>query len=93
VTVCDFSPNMLRVGQQRSDQLGYSKRARIEWVEGDAQQLPFADNSFDAYTIAFGIRNVIDVQKALTEAHRVLKPGGVFTCLEFSKMQNPLLEG
>lgn len=93
VTVCDFNANMLQVGQQRSDQLGYSNRARIEWVEGDAQKLPFGDNSFDAYTIAFGIRNVVDVQKALNEAYRVLKPGGIFTCLEFSKIQNPLLEG
>ena len=93
VTVCDFSKEMLRVGRQRSRQLGYENKATIRWIEGDAQQLPFDDNQFDAYTIAFGIRNVVDIERALSEAYRVLKPGGIFMCLEFSRMQNPLLEG
>lgn len=92
ITVCDFNANMLRVGEERAKQLGYDKRAKINWIEGDAQNLPFEDNSFDAYTIAFGIRNVVDVNRALEESYRVLKPGGIFMCLEFSKVNNPLLE-
>lgn len=83
---------MLKVGQERSKQLGYSQRAKINWIEGDAQNLPFEDNSFDAFTIAFGIRNVVNINQALEESYRVLKPGGIFMCLEFSKVNNPLLE-
>ena len=56
----------------------------IKWVVADAEKLPFDDNSFDSYTIAFGIRNVTNITAALDEAYRVLKPGGVFICLEFS---------
>lgn len=92
ITVCDFNANMLKVGQERAKQLGYNRKAKISWIEGDAQSLPFEDASFDAYTIAFGIRNVVDINKALTESFRVLKPGGIFMCLEFSKVNNPLLE-
>ena len=58
----------------------------LTWTTGDAESLPFPDRSFDGYTIAFGLRNVTDIDKALGEAHRVLKPGGRFYCLEFSKV-------
>ena len=63
----------------------------IKWVVADAENLPFDDSTFDSYTIAFGIRNVTNVSAALDEAYRVLKPGGVFICLEFSHINNPLL--
>ena len=63
----------------------------LEWHVADAQELPFEDNSFDAYTIAFGIRNVPDVALAVREARRVLRPGGRFLCLEFSEVTSPLL--
>lgn len=98
VTICDINENMLRVGEQRAAKRGLTAvdpiygRNRIEWVAGDAMRLPFANESFDAYTIAFGIRNVVDIPCALREAHRVLKPGGVFSCLEFSRVTNPFLE-
>jgi demethylmenaquinone methyltransferase/2-methoxy-6-polyprenyl-1,4-benzoquinol methylase len=81
VTVADINPDMLAVGMERA-----SKR-RIEgllWAEENAETLSFANRSFDAYTIAFGIRNVTDIPAALKEAHRVLKFGGRFFCLEFS---------
>ncbi|KAL1417217.1 hypothetical protein MTO96_027097 [Rhipicephalus appendiculatus] len=60
-------------------------------LRGDAEELPFGDGQFDAYTIAFGIRNVTHIDKVLSEAYRVLKPGGRFLCLEFSRVKNPLL--
>jgi len=63
----------------------------ISWVEGNAEELPIATASVDAYTIAFGIRNVTKIHKALSEAYRVLSPGGRFLCLEFSEVQNSLL--
>ncbi|KAF6080838.1 coenzyme Q5, methyltransferase [Phyllostomus discolor] len=63
----------------------------LAWVLGDAEELPFDDDKFDVYTIAFGIRNVTHVDRALQEAHRVLKPGGRFLCLEFSQVNNPLV--
>ena len=63
--------------------------AAIEFVEANAEALPFADRSFDAYTIAFGIRNVPRIEAALAEARRVLKPGGRFLCLEFSPVDVP----
>jgi ubiquinone/menaquinone biosynthesis methyltransferase len=61
-------------------------------VQGDAEKLPFADGSMDLFTIAFGIRNVTHVDRAIAEAYRVLKPGGRFMCLEFSRVTNPLLQ-
>lgn len=67
---------------------------QISFHEANAQALPaekFADNSYDLYTIAFGIRNCTSIPAVLSEAYRVLKPGGVFACLEFSKVENPLL--
>ncbi|KAM5194518.1 2-methoxy-6-polyprenyl-1,4-benzoquinol methylase, mitochondrial [Mantella aurantiaca] len=87
--VCDINKEMLKVGKEKLQQLGYSEG--LSWVAGDAEELPFADDKFDVYTIAFGIRNVTHIEKALEEAYRVLKPGGRFLCLEFSKVNNPLL--
>lgn len=60
----------------------------IDWVCGDAESLPFESESFTAYTIAFGIRNCTNIDKVLSEAYRVLKPGGRFMCLEFSHIEN-----
>ncbi len=88
--VCDISNDMLEVGRKRvaTAQL----EARVTLVEGNAESLPFPDKSFDAYTIAFGIRNVTHIDVALSEAYRVLKTGGMFLCLEFSDCQVPLLD-
>ncbi len=88
--ICDISPQMLEVGQRRVNDAGFAHR--IECIEGNAEALPFPDKSFDAYTIAFGIRNVTNIDKALEEAHRVLKTGGRFMCLEFSQVQMPILD-
>lgn len=90
VVVCDINKSMLEVGQERAEELGHTRG--ISWVEGDAMKLPFPDNSFDCYTIAFGMRNVVRVDEALSEAYRVLKPGGRFCCLEFSKVTTPGLD-
>jgi len=89
VTVCDINRQMLGEGVRRAAEKGENA---IEWVCGNAESLPFPDASFDAYTIAFGIRNVTHIDVALTEAHRVLKPGGRFLCLEFSKVEVPGLD-
>ncbi|MGZ5926364.1 MAG: bifunctional demethylmenaquinone methyltransferase/2-methoxy-6-polyprenyl-1,4-benzoquinol methylase UbiE [Rhizomicrobium sp.] len=89
ITVCDINAAMLGEGRRRADAKG--ERA-IEWVCGDAERLPFPDAHFDAYTIAFGIRNVTHIDAALREARRVLKPGGRFLCLEFSKVTVPGLD-
>ena len=86
VTVCDMTSAMLDEGARRAESQGVGA---IDWVCGDAMQLPFPDQSFDAYTIAFGIRNVTRIEDALAEAYRVLKPGGRFLCLEFSRVTNP----
>ncbi len=88
--LCDLSRQMLDVGLRRVAAAGLAGRIRL--VEGNAETLPFADRSFDAYSIAFGIRNVTDVGRALSEAFRVLKIGGRFLCLEFSECQVPLLD-
>ncbi len=90
VTVSDINGEMLKVGRDRATNNGIVEN--IEWVEADAQDLPFEDASFDCYTIAFCLRNVTDIDKALREARRVLKPGGRFLCLEFSKVQMPGLD-
>jgi demethylmenaquinone methyltransferase/2-methoxy-6-polyprenyl-1,4-benzoquinol methylase len=86
VTVSDINPDMLAVGMERA-------KARdiqgLTWQVENAEKLSFADNSFDAYTIAFGIRNVTDIPAALKEAHRALKRGGRFYCLEFSTSEWP----
>jgi len=88
--ICDISPEMLEVGRNRISAAGLQNR--IACVEGNAEALPFESGSFDAYTIAFGIRNVTHIDKALAEAYRVLKPGGRFLCLEFSECQVPILD-
>jgi demethylmenaquinone methyltransferase/2-methoxy-6-polyprenyl-1,4-benzoquinol methylase len=88
VTVCDLTAAMLEEGRRRAE----ARRVEgVEWVEGDAMALPFADMTFDAYTIAFGIRNVTRIEDALAEAYRVLRPGGRFLCLEFSRVPVPAL--
>jgi len=81
VTVADINPDMLAVGRERAGKRGIEGLA---WSEQNAESLTFPDRAFDAYTIAFGIRNVTFIDKALAEAHRVLKFGGRFFCLEFS---------
>ncbi|KAK2711726.1 2-methoxy-6-polyprenyl-1,4-benzoquinol methylase, mitochondrial-like isoform X2 [Artemia franciscana] len=90
VVVCDINDNMLKVGRRRAKLLGYL--TNISWKQGDAENLPFAEDVFDAYSIAFGIRNVIHIEKALDEAYRVLRPGGRFLCIEFSHVPNPALK-
>ena len=88
ITVFDLNENMLSVGRDRALDRGMVDR--FEWVTGNAASLPFEDNSFDVYSIAFGLRNVTLIDEALREAYRVLKPGGRFFCLEFSHVKNPL---
>jgi demethylmenaquinone methyltransferase/2-methoxy-6-polyprenyl-1,4-benzoquinol methylase len=90
VTVLDINGSMLGVGRERAEKLGIG--GSLEFVEANAEELPFPDASFDAYTIAFGIRNVPQIDLALAEAHRVLKTGGRFMCLEFSEVDFPPLE-
>ncbi|MCL5777680.1 bifunctional demethylmenaquinone methyltransferase/2-methoxy-6-polyprenyl-1,4-benzoquinol methylase UbiE [Limibaculum sp. FT325] len=87
--VCDMTEAMLREGARRAEARGIHG---LDWVTGDAMRLPFPDCSFDAYTIAFGIRNVTRIEDALAEAFRVLRPGGRFLCLEFSQMPVPMLQ-
>jgi demethylmenaquinone methyltransferase/2-methoxy-6-polyprenyl-1,4-benzoquinol methylase len=87
--VCDVNESMVRRGRDRAIDRG--RLTGIEWVCGDAERLPVGDGSVDAYTIAFGLRNVTHVTAALAEARRVLRPGGRFLCLEFSQVELPLL--
>jgi len=89
-TVLDINASMLEVGRQRSEKRGFADH--VDFIEGDAQALPFEANSFDAYTIATGIRNVPRIDLALSEAFRVLKRGGRFLCLEFSEVDMPMLD-
>jgi demethylmenaquinone methyltransferase/2-methoxy-6-polyprenyl-1,4-benzoquinol methylase len=86
VTVADINPDMLAVGQQRAERRSVQG---LHWAVEDAEALSFPDETFDACTIAFGIRNVTHVDKALAEAHRVLRIGGRFFCLEFSQVTWP----
>jgi len=89
ITIFDLNSEMLNVGRNRAIDKGWLNG--FEWITGNAESLPFPDESFDVYTIAFGLRNVTRIDTALREAHRVLKPGGRFFCLEFSRVQNPFL--
>ena len=87
IYVCDLTPEMLEVGRDRAMDQG--ALSGIHWICGDAQRLPLPDRSMESYTIAFGLRNVTDIDLALAEARRVLKPGGRFLCLEFSHVVLP----
>lgn len=89
VTICDLTAPMLQVGRDRAADRNIV--SGIEWVCGNAEVLPFEDNSFDIYTIAFGLRNVTRIDTALEEAKRVLKPGGRFFCMEFSHVNDRAL--
>lgn len=89
VTICDINQQMLIEGQNRA--IDRNRLQPLNWVCGNAETLPFPDASFDAYTIAFGIRNVTHIDAALREAHRVLKIGGRFLCLEFSQVKQDWL--
>jgi len=91
ITICDINAEMLKYGKARAIDRGIIKN--IEWTQGDAEKLTFPDNSFDVYTISFGLRNVTRIDDALAEAYRVLKPGGRLYILEFSKVKNPALGG
>ena len=89
-TVLDMTESMLIEGQKRAE--AENMADRLSWVVGDAMALPFADNTFDVYTISFGIRNVTRIPDALAEAYRVLKPGGRLMVLEFSQLPNPAMQ-
>jgi demethylmenaquinone methyltransferase/2-methoxy-6-polyprenyl-1,4-benzoquinol methylase len=89
-TVCDINSDMLGVGRERAAARHLDDR--VSFVEGNAEALPFSNNTFDAYTVAFGIRNVPRIDLALGEAFRVLKPGSRFLCLEFSTVDMPGLD-
>ncbi len=84
--ICDLNEEMLLQGQQKIHS------HKLSWVKGNAEELPFEDNMFDFYTISFGIRNVTNIDKAISEAYRVLKPGGKFACLEFSNIDNKYID-
>ncbi len=88
ITVCDINLPMLEQGRLRPE----ASAANIAWLCGDAEHLPIEDASQDAYTIAFGIRNTTHLEDVLDEAYRVLKPGGRFLCLEFSRVAAPGLD-
>jgi demethylmenaquinone methyltransferase/2-methoxy-6-polyprenyl-1,4-benzoquinol methylase len=88
--VVDLTEPMLAEGRARAEAAAMG--GALDWVVGDAMALPFADASFDVYTISFGIRNVTRIEAALAEAHRVLRPGGRLMVLEFSRMVSPALQ-
>jgi demethylmenaquinone methyltransferase/2-methoxy-6-polyprenyl-1,4-benzoquinol methylase len=90
VTVCDINADMLEVGRERAAERGLAGVVAFE--QGNAEALPYADKSFDCVTIAFGIRNVPRIERALEQAHRVLRIGGRFLCLEFSSIDVPGLD-
>lgn len=89
ITLCDLTKHMLSTGRDRAINRGWLND--FNWITGNAENLPFPDNSFDIYTIAFGLRNVTHIDTALKEATRILKPEGKFFCLEFSHVNTPLL--
>ncbi len=88
--VCDLTEPMLIEGRKRAEADRMAEA--LDWVVGDAMALPFADNSFDVYTISFGIRNVTRIADALSEAFRVLRPGGRLMVLEFSQIPNEMMQ-
>ena len=91
VTISDINPQMLAEGQKRCAHTSYAAENRLSFLEANAEDLSTTpSDSIDAYTVAFGIRNFTDKEKALQEAYRVLKPGGVFACLEFGKVNSSL---
>lgn len=97
VTISDINPEMLEEGKRRAIDFGFSSsihrgEEKVFWQLADAEKLPFNDNQFNAYTISFGIRNVTHIDKVLSEAYRVLKPGGHFLCLEFSHPENAMIK-
>ena len=87
ITCVDPNKGMINKGKEK-----LSKFKNINWIISPAEKIPLSDNLFDFYTISFGLRNTANIDKALSEAYRVLKPGGRFLCLEFSKIQNTNLE-
>lgn len=89
ITLCDLNAEMLRVGRDRAVNHGWIDD--FEWVVGNAEALPMDSESVDVYTISFGLRNVTHIDDALREAWRVLRPGGRFFCLEFSRVDEPFL--
>ncbi len=91
VTISDINQDMLNVGRARAIDKNLDA-LRMSWQQANAEELPFENGSFDAYTISFGIRNVTHLDKALSEAHRVLKRGGRFLCLEFSHLSQDWLQ-
>ncbi len=93
ITISDINPSMLAEGKKRSLQTAYANSPRINWLVANAEHLDsIPSNSIDLYTVAFGIRNFTNKEVALREAFRVLKPGGLFACLEFSGVTNPLFD-
>ena len=90
VTVCDINYEMINIGRNRAINKGIL--TGIDWINGNAEDLPMPKSTFNAYTSAFCIRNVTHVERALSEAHRVLEPGGRFLCLEFSQVVFPILK-
>eukprot|EP01035_Chromulina_nebulosa_P019775 gene19775-25713_t len=93
IVICDINKDMLEVGRQRAvNVVGVDKSKLLGFVEGNAEILPFPDESFDIYTIAFGLRNVTNKDLALKEAFRVLRKGGRILILEFSQLDNPTLQ-
>lgn len=89
IVVCDINKDMLEICKTRAIDKNYLDN--FETLVADAEDLPFEDNSFDYYTISFGIRNMLCIERTLEEAYRVLKPGGKFLCLEFSRVQNDIM--